>query len=241
MDESGNHDLTHFNPSFPVFTLCGVIMSEESSAVLFSKINALKTELWGDKKINFHSRDIRKCQNGFEVLFDLDKKKFFYDSINHIVKNLDYCIISATIDKERYKNKYINVINVYNIALEFIIERTFYFLNAEKRLKKTETIDLNVIVEKRGKVEDTMLLKHYNQLRDKGTDYIKSAEVKSYFKSFTFECKDDNNCGLEFADLIAYPIARYVINPQKANPAFDTLRHKIYTYKGEMTGLKVFP
>jgi hypothetical protein len=33
---------------------------------------------------------------------------------------------------------------------------------------------------------------------------------------------------LEAADLAAYPIARHVLDPSEANPAFDVLRPKLY-------------
>jgi hypothetical protein len=43
------------------------------------------------------------------------------------------------------------------------------------------------------------------------------------------------------ADLLAYPIARYVMEPKRANPAFDVLESKIYKKNGKRYGLKNFP
>ena len=77
LDECGDQNLTNFDPSFPVFTLCGIIISEEKQNVLEGQINALKLRIWNSKQIIFHSRDIRKCQNGFENLFDLSLKEDF--------------------------------------------------------------------------------------------------------------------------------------------------------------------
>ena len=74
LDECGDQNLSSFDPSFPIFTLCGIIVSQEQLDVITEKINNLKRTFWGEKKIILHSRDIRKCQNGFELLFDLNIK-----------------------------------------------------------------------------------------------------------------------------------------------------------------------
>ena len=92
LDECGDQNLSNFDPSFPIFTLCGVIMSQTQLDIVSNKIDALKKEFWGDKKIILHSRDIRKCQNGFEVLFDLNAKQRFYEGVNSILKEKVYVI-----------------------------------------------------------------------------------------------------------------------------------------------------
>jgi hypothetical protein len=47
--------------------------------------------------------------------------------------------------------------------------------------------------------------------------------------------------GLQLSDLIAYPVARHVLDPIRANPAFDVLVGKFYSKGGKRYGLKVFP
>ncbi len=58
-----------------------------------------------------------------------------------------------------------------------------------------------------------------------------------------FATKQPPSPGLEIADLVAYPIARYVMNPEVPNPAFEVVRPKLYAPGGavESYGLKVFP
>ena len=65
LDECGDQNLSSFDPQFPIFTLCGIVVSEAQNRVLNEKINALKLEIWNNTNIILHSRDIRKCQNGF--------------------------------------------------------------------------------------------------------------------------------------------------------------------------------
>ena len=64
LDECGDQNIANFDPSFPIFTLCGIIVSEEQLQILSTQISELKRDFWGDRKIILHSRDIRKCQNG---------------------------------------------------------------------------------------------------------------------------------------------------------------------------------
>ena len=41
--------------------------------------------------------------------------------------------------------------------------------------------------------------------------------------------------------LLAYPIARYVIEPERANPSFDVLSPKIYRAGEQLAGLVIYP
>ena len=50
--------------------------------------------------------------------------------------------------------------------------------------------------------------------------------------------------GIEIADLCAYPIARFVLNNNEPNPAFDVIRHKMASNNiGNVIGfgIKLFP
>jgi hypothetical protein len=85
IDESGDHGLKNIDIHFPVFVLCGVIFSEENYKIFNEKFNEFKVSLWNSKEVIFHSRDIRKCDKEFKVLFDLEKKEFFYNRLNEII------------------------------------------------------------------------------------------------------------------------------------------------------------
>lgn len=129
LDECGDQNLTSFDPSFPIFTLCGIIVSQEQLDIITEKINTLKKEFWGDKKVILHSRDIRKCQNGFEIFFDLDVKRQFYEQINEILKENMYVIVCCSILKEPYIRQYGRLNDVYGQSLSYIMERTVFYLD----------------------------------------------------------------------------------------------------------------
>ncbi|MCQ2960389.1 MAG: DUF3800 domain-containing protein [Bacteroidales bacterium] len=236
LDECGDQNLANFDSSFPVFTLCGIILSETQLSVVSQQIESLKKEFWGEKNVILHSRDIRKCQNGFEILFDLEVKQKFYARLNEILDQKIYTIICCTILKEPYIRQYGRLNDVYGQSLSFIMERTVFYLDS-----LNVSCSLHTIIEKRGKKEDASLLSYYNQLLDKGTYWVKSSRIKKYFQTFEASAKKDNVVGLQIADLIAYPITRYVLDKKSINYAYDIIKDNIYTEKGKLYGMKVFP
>lgn len=238
IDESGDHGLVTLDPSFPVFLLCGLITSEESYIQTRDAINAIKKEFWGNKEVILHSRDIRKCEKEFQILFNLDLKRNFYTKINDVIENSKYRILASAINKEKYINTYGKLSNdVYELALSFIIERAIFCLDEIKDCKK----HLEIIIEKRGKKEDKKLEEHFQRLVSRGTAYVSAERLQEVGIKITFKDKKENINGLQLADLIAYPIARYVIEPKRANPAFEVLEKKIYTKNNKRYGLKIFP
>ena len=100
LDECGDQNLSSFDLQFPIFTLCGIVVSDEQDIALAERINALKMDIWNNTNIILHSRDIRKCQNGFEVLFYLDVKKRCWESVKAILGDEIYNFICNTIMKE---------------------------------------------------------------------------------------------------------------------------------------------
>ena len=78
IDESGDHGLVTLDASFPVFLLCGLLTSEDNYSDLKNNINLIKNTFWGKKEVILHSRDIRKCEKEFQILFNLELKSEFY-------------------------------------------------------------------------------------------------------------------------------------------------------------------
>ena len=237
LDECGDQNLSSFDPQFPIFTLCGVVVSEEQDKLLADRINSLKMDIWNNTNIILHSRDIRKCQNGFEVLFDLEVKKHFLESVNAILGDNIYIIICCAILKERYIRQYGKLNDVYGLSLSYIMERVVFYLDSVGK----DNIELRTVIERRGKKEDKSLLNYYNQLLDRGTYWVNGERMRRYFKRFDMRWKSENIVGLQVADLVAYPITRHVLNPNGVNLAYDVLKKNIYQVDGKMYGMKVFP
>ena len=62
-----------------------------------------------------------------------------------------------------------------------------------------------------------------------------------YQVSATFKPKIANIVGIQMADPAAHPIARFVLDPKKPNPAYGIIEKRFYRGKGLIRGLKVFP
>lgn len=237
IDESGDHGLSKIDPDFPAFLLCGVIISSENYAILNDDFNTIKRKYWGEKEVIFHSSDIRKCRKEFQILFDIRLKANFYDDLNAAVSKENYVIIASAIDKKKYINTYGKISNdIYELSLSFIVERAIFYLDGIPGPKR-----LIIGIEKRGKKEDQLLNEHFQKIRARGTSYVTSQRLREVGLQIHFREKKENINGLQLSDLVAYPIITHVMNPNRANPAYDLIRNRIYQKNGKLYGLKKFP
>ncbi len=239
VDECGDQNLETFNPTFPIFTLCGILVREDKVPIIDRQMKAIKTTFWGERQIILHSRDIRKCQNGFEILFDLDVKRRFYEAINQLIGQRDiYVIISCSILKEPYIRQFGKFNDVYGQSLSFVLERAIFYVDNQCTDEKG---CISTIVERRGKREDKNLHHFYCQLLERGTYWVTSERMKDRMISMDFKWKSDDISGLQLADLIAYPLTRHVLNPHTFNPAYNVLKPNIFMDKKKMIGFRIYP
>jgi hypothetical protein len=101
--------------------------------------------------------------------------------------------------------------------------------------------NVQICIESRGKKEDTSLRKDLDLVLSRGTRYVSRQRFDALNINIHFRKKDKNITGLQLSDLIAYPIARYILDKNRANLAFDLIKGKIYSKNGKMYGLKVSP
>jgi len=238
LDESGDHSLINIDLEFPVFVLCGVLIDEMSYKNIQREIKQIKEFFWVGKKVLFHSRDIRKCDKEFQILFDLKIKEEFYKRINNLITNNEFIIVASAINKIKFIRKYGKLAqNIYEISLSFIIERTIFALDDSK----SQNEPLHIIIERRGKNEDNKLKDYFNKLLQRGTGYVDRKRLEKHLIHFEFFDKQANIEGLQIADLLAYPISRYIIDKERANPAFEILSSKFYKKRERLYGLKEYP
>lgn len=240
LDESGDHGLKTIDPNFPVFVLTGLLFSEKSYQLTSQRIDAFKNKFFGSTKVILHRRDMRKYEKGFEILFDADVKKRFYMGLNKILQEADYKIISSVINKQKHIEQYGKLADdPYEIALTFVLERTLFEADGKQNIAS-----IHVTIEGRGKKEDALLARRYNELLYRGTSQVESQRlVNIYDEELEVRLKKDNDCGLQLADLCAYPIARFFMNNNELNPAYEVIKDKIRKGpKGILGyGVKVFP
>jgi hypothetical protein len=240
LDETGDHGLSFVDKNFPLFLLCGCIIDESSLKKIENETNAFKQKFFGTTEVILHSRDIRKCEGAFQILFDLELKAKFYEELNLLLNKSHYCLIGSGIQKEEHIKKYgKGAKDPYALSLSFILERLIFYLDG---LNKDAHVE--ILVEERGKKEDNSLLSHFNSIIDRGTYFIDQQRLKRKVRGFSFHGKRENIVGLQFADLCAYPLARHLLNPQEPYVPFEIIEKKIYANKeGQYMGwgLKIFP
>jgi len=150
LDETGDHGLSFIDKNFPLFLLCGCLISEDDLLDIETALNEFKIKYFGSKSVVLHSREIRKCEGAFQVLFDTKLKSQFYNDLNGLLEKANITIIGAGINKEEYIKKYgKDAKDPYSICLSFVIERMTFCLDKKDNDGKAE-----IIVEKRGKKED---------------------------------------------------------------------------------------
>lgn len=257
VDENGDSSIKNIQKSLKnrksieennkYFTTTGSVIRKENFTQARKDIIKLKEEHWEDglyeykdklKRVCFHSHEIRKGKDAFNANV-IDKSKFMKD-ISEYMLNLQIDIFSATLDKEAHCRKYMDPDNPYNLCMNFILERfvKYYLGDNEKAI---------IILEARGKKEDSKLLNHIKFLIDNGTQYVSKDYFKKikgvYFNSKWCKESDEKKSyfGLEIADLVSYPIHKYNTKDNK-DRAFECIEDKIYgfpNYKGK--GIKTFP
>lgn len=239
LDESGDHGLSSIDGNFPIFLLCGCLISKVSLKELENEIRKFKIKYFNSENVILHSSDIRKCEKEFQILFDLEIKKRFYADLNNILKRADFVSFGSAVKKEEHIKKYGKTAkDPYALCLSFVLERTIFCLDSHKG----STVD--IVIEKRGKREDAQLLAQYNAILDLGTYYVKPFRLKQKINSFESKWKKENVIGLQVTDLIAYPIARSVLQPNIKYPTYEIIKNKIYCSKSgkiDGFGIKIFP
>ena len=238
VDESGSVDLLNNDVDFPVFVLAFCIFHKRYYIEnVVKNVEQLKFNHFGHDIIILHERDIRKRTSHF-AKFDKSRMSELMNDLNQLMTETNFIIICSVIRKDKLINR---SDNPYEMAMQFCLERLFYFLK-EKNQHDRQT---HIIVESRGKNEDQMLELGFRRICTPTGNYHK----KIFPFEIIFASKKTNSSGLQFADLVARPVGRHIINPTQDNRAFDILEHKFYCKGGRNNtgeiydgyGLKVYP
>lgn len=241
IDECGDHNLDKYDPGFPVFTLCGILVSRQNLNALSKAFEDLKKDIFGSVDVIIHSVDIRKWRGVFSVLSDETLRVRFFEGIERILKQHDaYVIVSCTILKEQLSKFCVRgeEDDVYGLSLSYLIERSIFCVD---NASIDEMPEISIVVERRGKKEDNKLLNYYNGLRNRGTKWVSAERLKTRIGDFGFKNKKDNIIGLQIADLVAYPVTIHLLYPERENHSYEAVKHNIFQDNGVLLGQKVIP
>lgn len=237
IDETGDHGLKKINHEFPLFLLCGVLVKQEDYARIRESFNSIKNHFWGNEDVIFHSRDIRKCERDFVNFLDHKIKSQFYDRLNLAMDENEFTVVATAIKKNEFVATYNEIHNdAYELALTMVFNQIFIYLMTLE-IKS----DIQVIIERRGKKEDRKLEEHFKFIRDFGTDMFSANQIENWDISVRFRNKKENINGLQLADLLAYPIAKYILKPGNSNISFEIIEKKIFKNEGKLLGIRIIP
>ena len=240
IDESGEANITNPDPRFNIFVLCGVIFREDCYHTFNQRFKDIKNNIFGKEDIVFHSVEMRPKKGVFKIFLDKGILDNFYLEIDDILKNCDYHIISCVVNKEKYKMVYPEKNHAYEDALTFICERGIHLMGSKNRQNV-----LHFCLEKRGKSKDAQIKKYYTRFLKYGTQYVSTYDFQLCHPHLHFRGKDENINGLQLADLVAYPIARKILSPEKPQLTFNIFEEKLYCGSNTRSyigwGIKHFP
>ncbi|MFD2446367.1 DUF3800 domain-containing protein [Bacillus sp. CGMCC 1.16607] len=230
------------------FTITGVMIERSQFPIYRDKINTIKYANWkdgifnykhGERRVVFHSREIRKKEGPFNP--KIINYPHLMSDISSMIKDTDFQIYSASIDKIKHLIQYSNPYHVYTLCLDFIIERFCRYLNTFNKKGI-------LMLEARGKEEDSFILKYLIRLLENGNNYHKKSHFENiqgvYFNPKW--CFEKNNAKasfilLELADLVSFPIYKYIKTGSK-DLAFEALESKLHNYPNfHGYGIKKFP
>lgn len=229
------------------FTISGIELKRSNYRQFIDLINSVKYGHWndgcfqyksGNHRVVFHSREIRKRIGPFNPKL-LNYGELMND-ITSVIDKTPFDIYSSSIDKAMHLFKYTNPFPVYNLCMEFILERYCRSLNS--------TGESGILLlESRGKKEDAEVLTYLTKLIEKGNKFFTCDDfscIKGIYFNPKWSVKHQKKMSfpiLELADLVSYPIHKFVKLNTK-DLAYQVVEKKIKNYPiVNGYGLKIFP
>lgn len=239
LDESGDHSLDKIDTSYPMFVLAGCIFDfDYYTNEVEPEIKKLKLKYFKADTIILRSYDIRKQKGAFSILVNRKIREAFYAELDTLISSLNFTIIAGAINKTKLKKQYFSPNNPYHLCLQFILERSTMFLGRSKE-------KLIFRIESRETHNDQKLAQVYEDFRNNDHQMFKKDEIQSKLVDLSFNQKIQNIAGMQLADLVAYPIGRWVLDKSEENKAFSHIERKFHRNPRGVDylnyGLKIFP
>lgn len=164
----------------------------------------------------------------------LDSKRFLEDFRS--VFDEKVTVIGVTIKTDEISQMYNedDRNDMYLIALQVMLENFCHFLiqNESVGRIRVESID---------EIHDQKLRVLFYRLLYTGTLFYSNKTLQDHLLGIDFRRKDDNEIGLQIADFVPNPLARFALaKEQKATSLFDAIKARIYIHSNRF-GHKIIP
>lgn len=246
LDECGSHVSSPGNSAFPIFCLCGIVVSKDIYQDLDRRWKAWKAEYLGDPNVVVHEPDIRSKRGKFRGS-SKDHAAEIEKSLNQFLDEINLQCIASVVDFRCFEQLYPNSVvddflprSCYLMSIDFVLERFLHFL--QSRGNGAQGI---VVAESRGLREDAQVHAEFIRLHLEGTQFVSDSSFRYHLRPYIeFFRKSRNNTGLQIADLAARPLAEKILDSRQVPARWDTVAAKLYDgMEGSphKYGLKVFP
>jgi hypothetical protein len=206
LDESGDHNLSIIDPSYPLFVLGGIIMDKHyAENELTQALNDFKLKMFARTDIILHTADITRNKNGFQRLKEPAFRDAFYQALNQLIQKLKFTIVACVIKKEAHLSKYgLAALDPYFLSLDILVER--FCLDIGNTMHGGL-----IIAERRNPTLDHELDLAWLNLKIQGTRYMQAHQIERRIIGLKLSAKSENIAGLQLADLVLTPIGRYIM------------------------------
>ncbi len=206
IDESGDHKYhQNYNGIKDRYlSLTGFIISnKESLNSLDLKVREIQRmfAIDPDSFPVLHLEDIIASKGDFAILHDEKQKEEFNKKIVELYENVDFKIVTVTINKEEHFAKYgQSALHPYHYTISVLMERYIIFLESVGGKG-------DVMVEARGKTEDRLLESIYSEFCNSGNQFFSSSRIITSVTSKNLKIKNKKaeHAGLQMADMLALP------------------------------------
>lgn len=206
LDESGDHNLSVIDPTYPLFVLGGVIVDQAYAAgPMEDAFRRFKRNLFGRDDLVLHTADITRNRDGFENLKERAFRERFYRDLNALLRELQFQVVACVIRKQDHLARYgVAALDPYMLSLDVLVER--FCMDIGNREGSGV-----IVAEKRDPTLDRELEIAWLNLKVQGTRFIKATDIEKRISGLNLRSKAANIGALQLADLVVTPIGRKVL------------------------------
>ena len=202
VDESGTHSYSVADAvSKRYLALVGVVIREDHNRdhlnPLLQNLKSLLTRD-PDERITLHRQEIANRQGVYSALMDSALEKRWNKIILEGIADLEFVLFTVVLDKRSHKRRYQRPMHPYHYCFSILLECCVDYLLSHNGVG-------DVMVEGRGKEEDSQLVQEYKTAYNIGSASYDSVAFRKALTSrhLKIRSKVSGIAGLELADLLA--------------------------------------
>ena len=212
-DECGDHSLSKIDPDFPLFLLSLVLVDRvEYVQRIVPALARFKLDWFDHEGVNLHSYEIRKVRPPFAFLARKQWREKFHGQLADLMTDLPYRVFIVAVRKDALVQRHgLDAQNPYDLALVQGVAAVRSWVQGHR------SGQVAWVAESRGKREDCELATTWRRLHE-------SESSQEVLETLEFVPGRENVAGLQLADLVGYPVARRILNPDRLNRAFEVIQ-----------------